>query len=311
MRTTLVLLVVAGASLLGCAPARPPARAARALERTARLRVRAPDPPSTASICRSGALAACRQRCEAGDAEGCKAFGARICQEGSVLECQAACDGGNGAACSSLASLYLDGRRVEQDEERRLDLLARACALGVLRDCEVAADRYYSVATAFGAAQRVGYSTAKTHAVELYRAACEGRLASLRALPGKGKAELDDTNAPRTYRYKGAASIGVHAICRTAWVDPAARGECEWFDGTACEMLAEVDPSSHETLAASCEANEWMACQALVGHGGPRAGREHVLALRKLCEHATDIGDHGADFCGRLKDAGLGDEARR
>ncbi len=309
MRTTLALLAVAGVSLLGCAPARPPARAARTSERTAPLRVRAPDPPSTASICRSGTLAACRERCEAGDAEGCKAFGARICQEGSLLECQAACDGNNGAACSSLASLYQDGRRVERDEARRVDLLERACALGVLGDCEVAADRYYAVATARFAPQLVEYSTAKTRAVELYRAACEGRLASCRALAGKDKANLEDKNASGVYF--GAPGVGSHAICREAWVDPAAKGGCEWFEGTACEMLAEVDPSSHETLAASCEANEWMACHALVGHGGPRAGREHVLALRKLCEHATEIGDHGADFCGRLKDAGLGDEARR
>jgi hypothetical protein len=300
MRTTFALLAVAGVSLLGCAPARPPARAARAPERTAPLPVRAPDPPSTASICRSGTLAACRERCEAGDAEGCKAFGARICQEGSVLECKTACDGDNGAACSSLASLYVDGRRVERNEARRLDLLSRACALGVLGDCEVAADRYYSVATNFGYPQpSAGYSTAKKRAVELYRAACEGRLAPLRALTGKDEADYE------------AAHVGAHSICRKAWVDPAAMGGCEWFDGTACDMLAEVDPSSHGTLAASCEANEWMACHALVGHGGPRAGREHVLALRKLCEHATEIGDHGADFCGRLKDAGLGDEARR
>jgi hypothetical protein len=72
-------------------------------------------------------------------------------------------------------------------------------------------------------------------------------------------------------------------------------------------MLAGVDPSSHAMLAAACEANEWMACRALAGeetvsHTAPG----YVLALRKLCEHYTAAGNHGADYCGRLKDLGLG-----
>jgi len=263
-----------------------------------------------ASTCRTGSLAECRAACDAPDDEACRAFGRRICREGSVVECQAACDGDNMAACQALAELYRVGERVPKSPVRELALLEKTCRHGESLDCSTVATRYYAVATTIGDPNNpIDRKTARKSAPEFYRLACEGHLAEHQKHPPNKRPDPADPH--RGWEYSGALHIVTQMVCHKTWTTGAA-GECSVFQGTDCEMLLEVDPSSAEALATACEANQWMACTALARDKAlPASAPEVVRALRKLCAHYSEVGNHESSYCGRLKDMGLGDEGQR
>jgi hypothetical protein len=57
------------------------------------------------------------------------------CERGEVDACQRACAADHGPACQLLGAIYLEGVGVEIDIERGLELMARACELGVQTMC--------------------------------------------------------------------------------------------------------------------------------------------------------------------------------
>jgi hypothetical protein len=217
------------------------------------------------------------------------------------VECQAACDADNAVACAALANLYKSGR-LARNEARRLDLLTRACRLGEVKSCDVAAHDYYSLATGSQDPEPpLSRNAARDRTVELFRSLCERVAAMEKAEP--------PTGSDAWFKWRSVA-VSHYFRCPGSWATHGAPdGSCTVYEATACDMLAGVDPSSHATLAAACEANEWIACGALAREETvPHSSPHYVLALRKLCEHVTAIGNHEADYCGRLKDLGLGHE---
>jgi hypothetical protein len=267
-------------------------------------------PPASRDACRTGSLAECRAACDAPDDEACRAFGRRICREGSVVECQAACDGDNVAACQALADLYRSGERVPKDPVREVALREKTCRRGDLQECSSVAERYYSVATTIGdPTNPIDRMIARERAPELFRLACEGRLAEHQKRPPDQRP--DPANRERWWPFMGAANVGSHMICHKMWTTGAA-GECAVIQGTDCDMLLEVEPSSAAMLATACEASQWVACTALARDKAlPADAPEVARALRKLCAHFGAMQNHESSYCGRLKDLGLGDEGQK